>query len=593
MPKFPCVNFIVNETNSGFASACNKGLSQAKGDYILFLNPDTLLAEDVLHKCLNFFQSHPVAGAVGVKMIDGSGKFLKESKRSFPSPLTSLYKLFGLSRLFPHSKVFSRYYLGHLDENKNHEADVLAGAFMMIRKDVLDKTGGFDEDFFMYGEDIDLSYRIQKAGFKNYYLAEACIIHFKGESTKRGSLNYVRMFYNAMSIFVRKHYGGTKAGFFNASIHLAIWFRALLSAGAKFIRWMGLPFTDAVLILFSFWCMKDIWAGFIRTNIVYSNKLLLIAFPVYTLVYLTVAYYIGLYDKYYRRNALTRTMLIATLVLLAGYALLPEKFRFSRGIILFGSLLAYGMINLLRWALVQGNFLQKPADKISKPYLLVAGTQKEFKEIKGFLQKKDMHHKIIGRVAIDEDATNVVAGLTNVAAVAPALYAKELIICAGALSYQQIISFIQTINTSMRIRFHAVGSNSIVSSDSTTSGGEIISGEEQLNLAQPSYRRLKRLTDVVVALVLLLSFPVHFFLVRHAFRLLENCIAVIAGKKTWIGYSSTCQHLPCLRRPVIAVDEKVVNYPSMQKVDYWYARNYEPVQDIKLIMKHYKLLGCY
>jgi len=118
-------------------------------------------------------------------MIDGGGNFLKESKRSFPSPLTSLYKLFGFARMFPRSKFFNRYHLGHLNEKENYEVDVLAGAFMMIKKEVLDKVGSFDETFFMYGEDVDLSYRIQQAGFKNYYVSEAAIIHFKGESTKK------------------------------------------------------------------------------------------------------------------------------------------------------------------------------------------------------------------------------------------------------------------------------------------------------------------------------------------------------------------------------------------------------------------------
>ena len=137
-------------------------------------------------------------------MIDGKGIFLKESKRAFPAPVTSLFKLFGFSRAFPKSKIFSRYHLGHLDENETHEVDVLAGAFIMVRKEVLEKVGSFDDTFFMYGEDVDLSYRIQKAGYKNYYFADTTIIHFKGESTKRGSLNYVRMFYSAMSHFCKK-----------------------------------------------------------------------------------------------------------------------------------------------------------------------------------------------------------------------------------------------------------------------------------------------------------------------------------------------------------------------------------------------------
>lgn len=215
IPKFPDVKFIANKENLGFAKACNQGLKESTGLFVLFLNPDSIVPEDCFTKCISFLKEHTDAGALGIKMLDGSGRFLKESKRAFPSPLTSMYKLFGLAKLFPRSKTFSQYHLGHLDENKNHEADVLAGAFMLIKRKVLEKIGGFDEIFFMYGEDVDLSYRIQKAGYKNYYFAGSSIIHFKGESTRKGSMNYVRMFYNAMSIFVRKHYGGGRAGVFN------------------------------------------------------------------------------------------------------------------------------------------------------------------------------------------------------------------------------------------------------------------------------------------------------------------------------------------------------------------------------------------
>jgi GT2 family glycosyltransferase len=246
--KFPNVKFIWNTENEGFAKANNRALQLACGDYILFLNPDTIVPEDCFEKCISFIQSKNDEVALGIKMIDGSGRFLKESKRAFPSPMTSLYKLSGLSRLFPKSKLFSKYHLGYLDENTNHEVDVLAGAFMLITKKIIGTVGGFDENFFMYGEDIDLSYRIQKAGYKNFYFAESTIIHFKGESTKKGSLNYVKMFYKAMSVFVKKHYGGTKAGVYNFFIQIAIFMRAILSAIAGFLKWISRPFINAAII---------------------------------------------------------------------------------------------------------------------------------------------------------------------------------------------------------------------------------------------------------------------------------------------------------------------------------------------------------
>ena len=226
--QFSQVKFIVNDSNLGFAKANNKALMQCNGNYVLFLNPDTILPEDVLINCLNFLDTGPGAGVVGVRMIDGSGAFLPESKRSFPSPVVSFYKLTGLSAAFPKSRLFNRYALGYLDEHSVHEADVISGAFMMASRKILLNLNGFDEDFFMYGEDIDLSYRIQKAGHKNFYLGTETIIHFKGESTKSERLKYLGVFYNAMHIFVRKHY--TDSLFFALFLQIGIVIRWLFAA---------------------------------------------------------------------------------------------------------------------------------------------------------------------------------------------------------------------------------------------------------------------------------------------------------------------------------------------------------------------------
>jgi O-antigen biosynthesis protein len=437
--RFPEIIFIENSRNEGFSRACNIGAEVAKGDYILFLNPDTILPEDCITKCIQFLETHDDAGALGVRMIDGQGRFLKESKRSFPSPLTSLFKLFGLSRIFPTSKTFAKYHLGHLDELKTNEVDVLAGAFMMIKKEVIQHVGLFDEQFFMYGEDIDLSYRIQQAGYKNYYFAGTTIIHFKGESTRRGSLNYVRMFYNAMRIFVNKHYGGARAGIFNFLIQVAIFFRALLSVTAKFIMRIGLPVVDAVIILLSFILVKEFWIQFVRPDIVYPEGLLLVLFPMFTIVYLLTAYYAGLYNKYYRVKDLTRSTLIATLVVLAVYALLPEKFRFSRGILSLGALVAFLLIQVIRWLLLKRGVLLRQVDEVESPYILLAGTSDDHHSTLELLKENKLNKKIIGRVSINEDVNESLGSINEVEKLAPALGAKELIFCAGELKYADII----------------------------------------------------------------------------------------------------------------------------------------------------------
>ena len=210
MPKFPSVKFIWNNINIGFGKANNRAVFIAQGEYILFLNPDTILPEDCFEKCISFFENNKDCGALGVRMIDGSGAFLKESKRSLPTASAGLFQMIGLTNVFPNSSLFSKYYAGHLPEKENNKVEVLSGAFMLLSKNAVEISAGFDETFFMYGEDIDLSYRIIEAGLQNYYLGEVTIIHFKGESTQKKDDTYINYFYGAMKLFVDKHYKKNK-----------------------------------------------------------------------------------------------------------------------------------------------------------------------------------------------------------------------------------------------------------------------------------------------------------------------------------------------------------------------------------------------
>lgn len=204
--KYPEVKLTENKKNVGFSKANNQAIKQAKGEYVLVINPDTITSADTLKKVIPFMDAHLDAGGLGVRMINGQGRFLGESKRGLPTPLNSFMKFMGLGKLFPQSKIFNGYYMGWIGEFETAEVDVLAGAFMMLRNKALKKVGLFDESFFMYGEDIDLSYRLTLAGYKNYYFPETYIIHFKGQSTRKFSWRYIQSFYGAMFIFVRKYF---------------------------------------------------------------------------------------------------------------------------------------------------------------------------------------------------------------------------------------------------------------------------------------------------------------------------------------------------------------------------------------------------
>ena len=223
---FPDVHFISNTENVGFSRANNQAIRISEGEYVLLLNPDTIVAEDTLKGCVDFLDTHPTVGATGVRMLNADGTFAPESRRGLPTPFTSFCKMTGLSSLFPKSRTFGKYYMKYLDPDEANPIEVISGAFNMLRRSALDKIGLLDEDFFMYGEDIDLSYRMLLGGWQNYYLPYY-ILHYKGESTAKTSFRYVHVFYNAMLIFFNKHFG-KKYLFLGYLIRLAVIIRAMM-----------------------------------------------------------------------------------------------------------------------------------------------------------------------------------------------------------------------------------------------------------------------------------------------------------------------------------------------------------------------------
>ena len=593
--KFPQVKFIWNEENIGFAKANNLAIKKAAGKYILFLNPDTLLPEDCLEKCILFLESHAGAGALGIKMLDGAGRFLKESKRSFPSPATSFYKLFGLTKLFSRSPVFSKYYLGNLDENQDQEVEVLAGAFMMVPKKIIDSVGSFDEEFFMYGEDIDLSYRIIEAGYKNFYFAGSSIIHFKGESTKRGGLNYVRLFYKAMSIFARKHYGN-RARLFNFFIQLGILVRAIMSSVKRLIQWIGMPVIDGTLILMSFWIVKLFWSHYIKREVNYSPNMLIIGFPVFTLIFLIASYYSGLYDNGFKQRRLNHSTVIAFVVLLSIYSLLPESLRFSRGILVFGSLLAFLIMTVLRWCFVKWKIIESAENSGTYRRAFVVGTESEFERVQTIIQNAGMQEKVLGRIDVNENGEAAIGTVKQPNNLVAAYPVEEIIFCEGQLSFKQIIETIKNIPHLTRIKFHAATASGIIGSENNKTAGSFISTDKQINLSQPVTRRNKALIDILISLFFIATFPVHLFTQKKPAGFFKNVFAVLFLRKTWIGYSIPVKELPKIKAGILTTTGlpnsiNILPAESLAASDRWYAQDYSVWVDIKTLWRNYKYLG--
>lgn len=224
---YPMVRFVRSAHNLGFARANNIAIRQSRGEYVLLLNPDTIVGEDALKASVDFMDAHEDAGAVGVRMLGAQGRRAMESRRGLPTPMVSFFKMLGFCNRWPHHRLFGKYYMGYLPWDEPCQIEVVSGAYCMLRRKALDEVGLLDEDFFMYGEDIDLSYRVLKGGYHNYYLP-VDILHYKGESTQKSSFRYVHVFYEAMLIFFRKHYSGMTF-LLSLPIKTAIYAKALMA----------------------------------------------------------------------------------------------------------------------------------------------------------------------------------------------------------------------------------------------------------------------------------------------------------------------------------------------------------------------------
>lgn len=599
-PRFTWVQFLASSENLGFAKANNLAVEKANGEHILFLNPDTLIPADSLRKCLDFMAQHPTAGSLGVRMLDGSGRFLPESKRAFPSPLTSLFKLSGLSALFPHSPLFSRYHLGHLADNEDHEVDVLAGAFMWVRKAALLKTNGaFDPAFFMYGEDVDLSYRIQQAGFKNYYFSGVSILHFKGESTKKGSLNYVRMFYQAMSLFVQKHYGSGEAGIFSFLIKMAIWFRAMVSALTRFIKWVGLPLFDAAIVLACLGGMALFWATYIKTGIQYQPHVWTLILPLFTVSFLVAGGVAGLYDVWYRPARAWLAMMAALIINLAIYSLLGVDFRFSRGVILFGGLFAASAILLFRVWLVKMQIIGTHNEGKEFRRTLIVGNPTDFEAAKALMTGAGRLNRILGRISVNgEKELPSLGSLHDLSSILQSVPAREIVFCLGTdLCLNRVLEFMDREKRNIRYKFFYGESGSMVGSDNKETAGEALAYEENFNLALSEIRRMKRIRDIGFSLLFFGLWLLLFWRIKKPFAAIKNAGAVIIGKKTWVGYGSAAKGLPGLKPAVIAPNGLPVHHTAMLQaesrhtIDYWYAKDYEWTDDLRIFFKSFAWLG--
>jgi hypothetical protein len=483
--------------------------------------------------------------------------------------------------------VFNRYHLGFLPQHQTNPVEILSGAFMFIRKKVLDEIGLLDETFFMYGEDIDLSYRIIKAGYQNYYFAATTIIHYKGESTRKGSINYVKVFYNAMIIFARKHFSGNQSGLFSLFINLAIFFRGFLTVLANLFSSSYLFIIDALLGFGGIYFITRYWEDMIKyTNHYYPQQFKFIVVPAYILIWILSAFLSGGYDKPFRISNIFRGIFLGTLAIAAVYAFLPNEWRFSRAIIILGAIWTAFEMLLTRtsYHLIKYQSLSIENDGHKKA--LLVGKEDECLRAE----------KILLLAGADTEIVSFVLNPNEVKKLLAVYGANEIIFCARNIAYSHIIDNMGLCGNKIDYKIMNPGSNALIGSNSKNTAGDLYSINNNLNLAKPAQQRNKRMFDFISSLVFMPLLPVNLLVVKNFGQFFSNWMAVLTGKKTWVGYASPAtKNLPAIKPPVITSASGFSNLnldaDTLAKIDLLYARHYSVTNDLKLILQNYRNLG--
>lgn len=599
--KFPQVQLIANKENVGFARANNQAIRMSQGEYVLLLNPDTLVEEDTFEKCLDFMDATPDAGGLGVKMINGHGEFLPESKRGIPFPAVAFYKLFGLSKLFPNSHKFGTYHLTYLDNDEVHSVEVLSGAFMMMRKKVLDEVGLLDEDYFMYGEDIDLSYRILKGGYKNYYFPHTRIIHYKGESTKKGSLNYVHVFYKAMQIFAKKHFSTNNAKIFNALINCAIWFRASLAAIKRIAAHLFLPLTDFALVYAGMFGLAKYWEMAVLSGreSSFPTFYYYLVIPLYILIWMFAIFVCKGYQKPVRLSGSNKGIVLGTVSILLIYALLPESLRFSRAVLLLGTM----------WTIIAVNVVRSVSRRLSKRNrgegesigrrVAVVGNPDEARRVLNLVRMMDEKCDFWSIITVQPDLStdkSIIGHLSQIDDIVSLYHINEVVFCSRDLPAKTIIEQMwQFQDRQLEMKIAPEGSTSIIGSNAIFSS-ETPSGVRSRALTQRNNLIRKRLFDVCSALLLLLFLFIDIWFVKQKTYFICNLFQVLVGQKSWVGLSQLQDEtLSKLKNGVLHPTDAFLDAhftPEMQQTaDQLYVSDYSVRKDVQILMRAFAHLG--
>ncbi|HMQ68739.1 MAG TPA: glycosyltransferase [Ignavibacteria bacterium] len=586
--KYPPVKIISNESNIGFSKANNLALRQAAGDYVLILNPDTVLEEGTFEKMISFCQKDSSIGAVTSKLILANGKLDSACRRSFPVPSVAIPRMLGLSKLFPDSKLFGKYNLTYLDENNTYEVEAICGAFMFIPKPVLEKSGLFDEDYFMYGEDLDLCFKIKKAGFKIFYYPEVTTIHFKGESTKKTNLSYVNNFYGAMSIFVRKNLKGSSK-FLSLILQIGIFWRSLFSYIKRFFKNFIFPIIDVIFLYLSLIISVKFRFG------IFPNKDYMFIISVYVFVWLALLAMFGLYT---RKNFLsirkTFTALISGFFINSSITYFFKEYAFSRGVILSSTVLALFFLILVRGSYSAYIFIVSKNILLNKINLLIVGKQ---------VLNQNVEDKLIAKYNIfhfDDIATR--KSITELEEIILINKINEVVFTGDHFSNQDILNLMWDFRSrNVRFKILPTGKELILSRLNMHSFDEINLVEIEYNINNKLNIFLKRIFDIFFSLFLLITvYPFLFLYTKISGKSLSKHFSkllllpkVLKGEYSFVGYPVWIEQeqqfigKKGLTGLIQLNFNENISAGEIENLHLYYAKNQSVMLDLEILLKSF------
>jgi GT2 family glycosyltransferase len=587
-PLFPEVHFIASKENLGFGRANNLGINIAKGEFILLLNPDTIVSENTLEKMAEYMRAHTEVGMCGCKVLNPDGTFQLACRRGFPTPWASFCKIFGLQSLFPNSKLFAQYNQTFRSTDETYYIDALIGAFMFARREALLQAEGFDPAFFMYGEDLDLCYRIQQNGWKVAYVPTTSIIHFKGESTRRSTLNEIKVFYQAMEIFAKKHFSASLV--FLTFLRLGIWLRSILAYVNRFKRSLGILLLDVASINL---------ALMVATKVRFDQFL---GFPDYayptvfiavTAVMLASMISVG---EYFEEKVSFRKAFLGLMVsffILSSLTYFFKDFGFSRGVLVMTVGLTVVSAALSRIFLsVYDKSLGKEADR----RVLIVGLTEEGEKLVNALQTAERRNAhLVGAVSVEHTPKLDFAGLKILGNVdyLPKLIEDfkihEVVIADTALSQNAIMRIIMSVALPS-VRFHIaqeygdVVAARIISEVSGTS-----SGIQKYPITRFRYRLLKRAFDIAAGIFFLtIALPIVFLLFKNS--PFKKIWRVLKGELSIVGLYPDAA-MPAGGKPGLTglahiSAPKRLSESAIRNLNQYYVEHYSFTLDMDILLKH-------